>query len=102
MPEPEYIQLGAMGIILIFAIKEFFSYLKSRKGNTDITANGLATQILKELQAMNNNHLNSIKEAIDRGNDKMTTAFMAHGESEHKDSMQVVELLGEIKGNLKR
>ena len=70
MPEETLYILGPIGIIFIFAIKEFFSWLKSRKNGTSKTSE----DILKELQLMNTNHLNSICKTIDDGNDRIVEA----------------------------
>ena len=36
MPEIEFIQLGAVAILFLFAIKEFFAFLKAKKQPNDI------------------------------------------------------------------
>ena len=53
----EIIQLGAIGIIFIFAVKEFFSYLKSRKNGV-----GLTTQV----RMIGDNHLEHMYEEMKR------------------------------------
>ena len=87
----EIIQLGGLGIIFAFAVKEFFSYLKSKK-DPAAQSQGLEL-IFKELQTMNNNHLHSIQDAIEKGNERLIDSL-------HNDNMKMIELLGEIKGNL--
>ena len=74
--------------------KEFFTYLKSRKeaigGEAAIGTSGL---ILKELQLMNNNHLSSLKEAIEVVNNRVVSAIT-------DCNIRQIELLGEIRGQL--
>lgn len=98
MPEESLLQLGALGIILVFAIREFFAYLKLRGEATDKkeetnTGNVFSEAIFKELQTMNNNHLHSLQEAIEEGNRHLIDSI-------HTDNTKIIELLGEIKGNL--
>ena len=81
MPTETLAQLGAMGIILIFAIKEFFAFLRVKAGEGR-DSGGLSKEILAELQLMNNNHLHTLQDAL------------------HSDNMRIIELLGEIKGGL--
>lgn len=97
MPQ-DLLQLGALAVIFFFAVKEFFSYLKSRNNKPE----NLTKEIFTELQVMNNNHLNSIKEAIEKGNDRLIVALNSHSINEHMDSMKIIELLGEINGKLSR
>lgn len=91
----ELLQLG--GVVALFAlmIRELFTYLKSRKENGNTSNGSLNGAILKELQVMNNNHLNSLKEAIVEGNNRLI-------DSMHEDSIRIVEALGEIKGKLSK
>ena len=70
MIESEYLQLGAVAIIFLFCIKEFFTYLKVRKN-----PNGTSREILKELQLMNENHLNSICKEMNKGNTEIVNAI---------------------------
>lgn len=94
MPEDSLLQLGAVAILFAVAIREFFGYLKTRK---QIQVNGhdytFDKAILRELQTMNTNHLNSLKEAIESSNRQLI-------ETMHNDNTRMIELLGEIKGNL--
>lgn len=86
------LQLGAVAILFLVGIREFFSYLKSKKENG---GNGsyLNASILRELQTMNNNHLHTIQETLEQGNARLIDTI-------HNDNTKIVELLGEIKGNL--
>ena len=90
--DPQLLQNGALGIILIFAIKEFFSWLRIRKMNN---TNGTPLKVLKELQLLNTNHLHDLKETIEKGNKDLT-------ESIHRDNIKIIEILGKIEGKLDR
>ena len=81
-------QLGAPAVILIFAIKEYFSYQKSKKNGA---WDGKA--ILQELQTLNNNHLHSLETAINDGNAQITKAI-------NDGNMQMIQVLGKIEGLL--
>ena len=86
----ELLQLGAVAVIFLFAVKEFFIYLKVRKQNGSGSMNAA---ILQELKTMNTNHLTSLTKAINDGNKDIVEAI-------HSKDGQMLELLGEIKGNL--
>lgn len=86
-------QLGAVAVLFAVAIREFFGYIKVRRENQNGHGGGMNIQILKELQTMNNNHLSSLKQAIENGNSRLIDAI-------HQDNTKIIELLGEIKGNL--
>ena len=100
------LQLGALAIIFLFAVKEFFSYLKSRNisSATGVDGDGrnegrksdnFSHSILQELQLMNSNHLHSIEDAINVGNREIVKAI-------NDGNLRTAELLGEIKGGLRR
>ena len=89
MPDTSLTQLGALGIILIFTIKELFSYLKSRKDGGETTEGA----ILYELKTMNNNHLHTIQDVLEVGNNRLIDVI-------HADNTRIIELLAEIKGGL--
>ncbi len=91
MPEG-YLQLGAVAILFTVAIREFFSYLKSKQEEKNGTGNCNAL-ILKELQIMNTNYLNSLKDVIENGNCRLVDVI-------HADNTKMIQLLGEIKGVL--
>ncbi len=91
MPQ-DLLQLGAVAVIFLFAVKEFFSYLKSRKDNG---SKPVLEDMLKELRVMNENHLHSLKDAINDGNARIVEAI-------NDGTVKQVELLGEIKGKLDR
>ena len=92
MPEESVLQLGAVAVLFLVGIREFFSYLKSKKeGN----GNGMSQAILSELRTMNTNHLHSIEAAVNDSSERLITAM-------HRDNAQMIALLGEIKGNLNK
>jgi len=94
--ENELIQSGSIVVgslaIVTLIIRELFGYLKSKNGNG---GNRHDASILQELQKMNSNHLHSLEAAIRDGNDRLV-------ETIHNDNTRMIEILGEIKGGLKR
>ena len=83
-------QIGALGIIVIFTVKEVFAYLKSRKnGSSDFSA------IVLELRKTNDNHLHSLEKTVLEGNNSIVMAI-------NNNARQEIELLGEIKGLLSK
>ena len=89
-----FLQLGAVAVIFLFAVKEFFAYLKTKKTNGS-NGYGFTEAIFKELQTMNTNHLHSIEKAVREGNDRLI-------ESIHNDNTKMIEILSEIKGKLSK
>lgn len=85
------LQLGAVAVIFLFAIKEFFSWMKDRKSNG---MDKFGAAIFGELKKMNENHLHELKEAIESGNNRLIDTI-------HNDNARMIEILGEIKGRLK-
>jgi len=83
--------VGAMGIIFVFAIKEFFGYLKAKKNGNGVDYGKMAEQV----KLIGDNHLNSIKEDINVGNDRIVDAINAM----HTD---LASRLGELKGKIDR
>lgn len=74
--DTDLIQLGAVAILFLFAIKEFFSYLRSRKNSNgkkdtfqDIkiieNAKNIAV-ILQRLNTIESNHLAHISKELDK------------------------------------
>ena len=88
-------QLGSLAVISLFAVKEFFGYLKSKKDNGNGNGDNLNHAIFKELQTMNSNHLHSIEEAIQDGNREIVKSI-------NDGNRQMIQLLGEIKGSLNK
>lgn len=93
----DYVELGALAVIFLFAIKEFFAWLRTRK-------NGNATEVNKQLldaiTVQNQNHLTHINTALDKmcndincGDDKIVEAIKAM----HID---LSARLGELKGKI--
>lgn len=93
------VQLGAVAVVFIFAVKEFFAYLKTRKnGNGNGSGHEepqVLREVLHELRLMNENHLHSLERAINDGNDRVVEAI-------NGNAIRQIELLGEIKGRLER
>ena len=89
MPE-EYLILGPIGILFLFAMKEFFAYLKSKKNG-----NGFNQQIFEELRTMNTNHLHDIRDCIETGNRQLIDTI-------HDDNTKIIEILGRIDGKLSK
>ena len=74
----EYLQLGAIGIIFIFFLKEFFSYLKSRKngnGKQDSKQNISLAVLDTKLKAIETNHLPTIIKRLDRIDEKIDKIY---------------------------
>lgn len=90
--ESELLQIGGLAALFALAIREFFAYIKSRNSNT---TNDFSKQIFEELKLMNGNHLHSIEKAINEGNQQLIHSM-------HEDNMKMIEILGEIKGNIKK
>ena len=89
----DILQIGAVAVIFLFAIKEFFSYLKLRRNGS--SGNQVMEAMLKELRIMNENHLHALKDAINTGNDRIVDTI-------NSGNVKQIELLGEIRGNLNR
>jgi CRISPR/Cas system-associated protein endoribonuclease Cas2 len=85
----ELLQVGGAVALIALVVRELFAYLKSRN-STDGSMND---NIFKELQTMNNNHLHSIQEVIEKGNERLIDVT-------HSDNTRMIEILGEIRGNL--
>jgi len=62
------LQLGAVAVIFLVAIREFFAYLKARKNGN---GNGEMASIKKELVNIKENHLSHIHEKITELNTKV-------------------------------
>ena len=86
----EILQLGAVAIIFLFAIREFFAWLKSRNNK-----NGWDKKMFAELKLLNENHLNSIEKAIYEGNERMVDAI-------NSGNQKIIETLGRIEGKLSK
>ena len=84
------LQLGMVGLLFFLAIREFFSYLKTKNSKNNNTIN---KQLLDAITEQNENHLKSISENINTGNDRIVDAIT-------KMHTEVASKLGEIKGKL--
>jgi len=95
--DKQILELGILGIALLFIIKELFTYLKTRKNGGNGNVN---QQLLDAITAQNDNHLHTMQQTIDSisgnintGNDRMVDAIKAM----HID---LATKLGELKGKL--
>jgi len=81
MPEDNILQLGTVAILFLLFIKEFFSYLKSKKngknGNSDI---------IKTIETLRNNDLGEVNYKLNKVDDKLD---------------RIINILIEIKTKLK-
>lgn len=93
---PELLQLGALAAIFAIAVKEFFSWLKTRNAGTDDTFNtrDYTLQILGQMEKIANNDLVHILAAIETGTKRLVDII-------HEDNIKIIEVLGEIKGRQK-
>ena len=96
----DILQLGAVAVLFLFAIKEFFSYLKAKKQpaldkEKDDKSSEVFKAIFQELQKMNSNHLHTIQGCIETGNRELVKTI-------HDDNIKMIEILGEIKGALSK
>lgn len=73
---PEILNLGALAIIVLFTIKEAFSYFKSRDNKRVSEGhNQVDKATLAELKLMNENHLTTICRVIGEGNKENVKAI---------------------------
>lgn len=84
-----FIELGSTTLIALGLIWLIRETLKAKKN----TPNGLNEAILGELQKTNTNHLDHIKECVERNNVNLINCI-------HEDNKQIISLLSEIKGIL--
>jgi hypothetical protein len=87
----QYLELGGIAGLFALFITQYFQTQRSKKD----PLNGTGKAILQELQTQNGNHLEHIQQGI-------TDGFKELQNSIHTDNMKIVELLGEIKGNLNK
>jgi len=69
MNSPELLQLGALGFILLFTIKEIFVYMKGKNGGHNMKQNErLACIEVKviALEKLTSNHVTHIQQDIER------------------------------------
>lgn len=91
---PEFLQLGAVAIIFLFCIKEFFGYLKAKKSG------GGNEKMLAELKLMNNNHLHTLQETVSAIGKESNAGNLEIVKAINSMKVDVVGTLGEIKGKL--
>jgi hypothetical protein len=66
MPEQELLQIGAVAVLFLFAIKEFFAYLKTKK---EVPNAPDINQIKQDIALINqqlNNHMTDYNKCISR------------------------------------
>ena len=97
MPK-EYLEMGALFIVVMALIKLIEFLINKYTVKTPF--NGTSKAILQELQTQNQNHLHSISVQIDNMCKSITTNNVDLMESIHRDNVQIIQLLGEIKGVL--
>lgn len=84
MSDAEFYQLGALGIVFLFAIKEFFAFLREKKNNNNHKLNNINFD----------NHLSAVHVKLDNLKD-------AIDELDRKNE-RIIELLILIKDYLKK
>ncbi len=94
----EYLELGAIAVVFLFSVKEFFTWLKSKKNG----GNPFNQMLLDSVNKINENHLNTIQktvgkicEDINTGNDRVVDAI-------HCMHTDVATRLGKIEGKLEK
>ena len=85
-------EFGVLGMVVLFFIREFFTYLKAKKGNGN--AGNINKDIIAELQKISSNDLEHIKDCITDNNNSLK-------ESIHADTKTMIEILGRIEGLLR-
>lgn len=89
----EYLNIGAVAIVFVFCVKEFFKWLgkKGQKGEL----NGYGKLLLDEMKTQNQNHLHTIETGMNDGFDRIVDTL-------NNNDKQIIQLLGEIKGVISR
>ena len=96
----DYTELGGIILIFLFAIKEFFMYLRVKKTNG--TNNDLLNrEILNELKIQNTNHLTHLTEKVENGFLDLIKSSNDNMNMLASKMDRMIESLGEIKGRLK-
>lgn len=97
------LQLGATFILAISLI-ELVKFVVSKYVRKN-ERNGVDKEILKEIQLMNSNHLNSICKTMDEGNDRivgeLNTVNKDVTKAIHEMHLELANRLSELKGKLK-
>lgn len=75
-------QMGAIGVIFLFAIKEFFSWLKSSKKGGQKTQNDIDIALLQQdVREIKTNHLSHIEKSLEEN------------KQEHKENRELLILI---------
>ena len=90
---PDLSQLVDLGGTVVVAVIAFYSFVQIFRFKKN--SNGYDKGSLEQLKLMNTNHLNSIERVIGEGNRDIVRAIS-------DGNQRIVELLGEIKGNLNK
>jgi hypothetical protein len=85
----DFIDLGGTVIVSLAALYILWQTQKNKKSN------GTDKEILKEIQLMNQNHLEHIKDCIQENNDELVNTI-------HSDNVKIIELLSRIDGRLSK
>jgi hypothetical protein len=94
MPEIELAQLGILGLLFYFAIKEFFIFLKAKKQPNDTDETSDLHEIKKDIALINQqltNHMTDYNKCITR------TENLVEKNSESIDEIKVVLIRLEAK-----
>ena len=98
--DAKIVELGALAAIFGLTIKEFFSWMKSKKEKNN--GSEINEKLLAAITEQNRNHLHEIQKSIEgmckdlnQGNDRVVKAIT----DMHTD---LPSRLGEIQGNLKK
>ena len=92
MPENLY-NLGALTVVFLVAVREFFAFLKVKKNGTG--GENHDKKVFDELKLMNENHLHSIEKAIVDGNREIVKAVT-------DGNREIASALGRIEGGLRK
>lgn len=87
--EAEIYQIGAVGVIFVFAIREFFLFLRAKRNS-----NG-QNKLLDEVRLLNVNHLSSMKQTIKDGDTKIVETINTIGQKQ-------IEILSRIEGKISK
>jgi len=69
---PEIYQLGSIAVIFVFAIREFFAYLRGKQpnGKKDEKQDISLAVVNEKLKNIETNHLPHIQKALEKNNDE--------------------------------
>jgi hypothetical protein len=95
---PQMLELGALAAIFGLAVKEFFSYLKTKKEKNGNEA--VNQQLLEAITEQNQNHLHTIQETISGMCDDLNVGNARVVKAITDMHTDLASRLGEIKGVL--